>query len=150
MRQEAEGICDKTKFIAEGDAYQNREVGKAIAQAYEAQSNVIGPQILGTLKAFKEIADGNIKITPDVLVTGGADGGNLINALLAMLIKEGALNLPKTVTKKLSKTKEEALPSVPIEKTEIQDQSVDENEQEEPESEDTEETSSKTTRGRRR
>jgi hypothetical protein len=121
LRQEANGIRDKTKSIAEGDAYQNRQVGIAIADAYKAQSDVIGPQILGTLKAFKEIADGNIKITPDVLVTGsGQDGGNLINALLAMLIKQGALNMvPQNKTEQkhqVPQTQKEKLPSVPIEK----------------------------------
>jgi regulator of protease activity HflC (stomatin/prohibitin superfamily) len=120
MRQSAYGVRDKTKSIADGDAYQNREVGKGIADAYDYQSTVIGPQILGLLKALEKIADGEVKVTPDVLVTGGADGstGSLINTLLAMLIKEGALKITPVAQKPQAKKEQTALPSVPAEKKE--------------------------------
>ena len=123
MRQEAGGIRDKTIAVANGDAYQSKTVGIAIADAYKAQAEVLGSPILGLLKSLQEIGTGQIKITPDVLVTGGSDGGgnNITNTLLAMLIKEGALNIPKPAKKQATvKTIAEApktssLPKMPVE-----------------------------------
>lgn len=125
MRQEADGIRDKTMSIARGDAFQNREVGKGVADAYNAQAQVIGPQILGLLKALQEIAKG-IKVTPDVLVTGGADGssGSLVNTLLAMLIKDGALKMSPVANQQPGVDRNQSmLPSLPVEQ-EVTPQSV--------------------------
>jgi hypothetical protein len=121
MRQEADGIRDKTMSIARGDAFQNREVGKGIADAYNAQAQVIGPEILGLLKALQQIADGGVKVTPDVLVTGGADGssGSLVNTLLAMLIKDGALKMIPVASQQPGVVRNQTmLPSLPVEKAE--------------------------------
>lgn len=120
MRQGAYGIRDKTKSIADGDAYQNREVGKGIADAYSFQSRVIGPQILGLLKTFEKISDGRIKIVPDVLVTGDKEGGgnSIMNAVFALLLKEGALKLTPVAQQQQIDEKQTLLPSMQEEKTE--------------------------------
>jgi hypothetical protein len=119
MREGAYGIRDRTMAVADGDAYQSREVGQGIADAYASQSNVIGPQILGLLKTFEKISDGQIKIVPEVLVTSGADqgGNNIINAVFALLLKEGALKITSSQQRQLPerKPRKDPLPSLPIE-----------------------------------
>ncbi len=96
FRREAEGIRDATRFKADGAAYEQREVGKGTADAYRAQNEVLGPQLLAILKVLKEVADGRVKITPDVLVAGGDNaGGNLFNAWMATMLRPETLGLKK-------------------------------------------------------
>ncbi len=91
LRREAEGVRDSTKIKADGSAYEQREVGKGTADAYQAQNEVLGPQLLAILKVLQEVANGKVKITPDILVTSG-DGSNagLFNAWLAKTLAPGA------------------------------------------------------------
>ena len=87
-RREAEGIRDATKTKADGTAYESERVGEGIAAAYRAQTDALGQQNVAALKLFEEIANGKIVVTPEVLVTGGGqEGGNLLNALLATMLK---------------------------------------------------------------
>jgi regulator of protease activity HflC (stomatin/prohibitin superfamily) len=85
-RKQAEGVRDATKTEADGEAYKNVQVGKGIAQAYDAQAEAIGRQNLALIQIMKEIASGNIKITPDMLVTGDGGAGNLFNAFMATIL----------------------------------------------------------------
>jgi len=88
-RREAEGIRDATKTKADGTSYENQQVGEGLAAAYRAQTEVLGQQNVAALKLFEEIANGKIVITPEVQVTGGRqDSGNLVNALLATMLKK--------------------------------------------------------------
>jgi uncharacterized membrane protein YqiK len=87
-RREAEGIRDATKTKADGTSYENERVGAGLAAAYKAQTEVLGQQNIAALKLFEEIANGKIVITPEVLVTGGGqESGNILNALIATLLK---------------------------------------------------------------
>lgn len=86
-RREAEGVRDATKYKADGIAYEHRETGKGIAEAYTAQVEAIGQNNVAMLKLFDEIAKGNVKIVPDFLVTGGKEG-NMFNAWMAMMMSQ--------------------------------------------------------------
>ncbi len=87
-RRKAEGVRDSTKYEADGEAYKQRETGKGVADAYEAQAKVIGPDKLAIIKVVNEIATGQIKIVPDFLVTGEAQGGNLFNTWIATMLAD--------------------------------------------------------------
>lgn len=85
-RQEADGIRDATKSKADGVAHQQRVIGEATADAYQAQADAIGAGGTAVLQALDRVGENSIKIVPDVLVTGGGEGsqgGNLFNAWLA-------------------------------------------------------------------
>jgi hypothetical protein len=86
LRKEAEGIRDSTKTRADGDSYQKEMVGKAVAKAYNAQAEVIGRGNLAAIQLMEKVSDGNIRITPDFLVTGEGSTGNLFNAWLAQMV----------------------------------------------------------------
>jgi hypothetical protein len=104
LRKQAEGIRDSTMTKATGDAFQNREVGKGIADAYNAQADAIGRANLAVIQVLKEVSAGNIKITPDMLITGDAGTGNLFSAWLAtMLSNQGTAKTP--IEEKKVKTK---------------------------------------------
>jgi uncharacterized membrane protein YqiK len=85
LRKEAEGIRDSTMTRADGLSYEARKVGEGTAAAYQAQTDVLGPERIAAIKLIQEVAAGKVTITPNVLVSGGENspGGNLINAILA-------------------------------------------------------------------
>lgn len=108
VRKEAEGIRDATKTKADGNAYEQREVGKGTADAFKFQSDVIGPARLALLRVLEQVATGKVKITPDVFVSG-ADGqnGNLFSAWLAtMLQSDKATKKPTEKETAVSSVKE--------------------------------------------
>ncbi len=85
-RREAEGIRDATKTKADGESYQKEMVGKAVAKAYNAQAEVIGRGNLAAIQLMEKVSEGQIRITPDFLVTGEGTTGNLFNAWLAQMV----------------------------------------------------------------
>lgn len=91
LRRTAEGVRDSTKYKADGIAYENRETGKAIAEAYQAQAEVLGPENLAKIKIMEQVKDGKIKIVPDFLIQGGGSGeqsGNMFQTWMAMEVKD--------------------------------------------------------------
>jgi len=68
-------------------------VGKAVAKAYNAQAEVIGRGNLAAIQLMEKVSEGQIRITPDFLVTGEGTTGNLFNAWLAQMV---SIQAPKT------------------------------------------------------
>jgi membrane protein involved in colicin uptake len=74
------GLAEAEKIMA---------IGKSTAEAYELQVKAMGGDNFARLKVTEEIAKGNIKIIPDVLIGGGgnsAEGG--ISGLLGLKLME--------------------------------------------------------------
>jgi uncharacterized membrane protein YqiK len=73
------GLAEAEKIMA---------IGKSTAEAYELQVGAMGGDNFTRYKITEEIAKGNIKIIPDILIGGGTgtDGG--INGLLGMKLME--------------------------------------------------------------
>ncbi len=88
--QQSEGVKKSVMLKAEGDAFAAREVGKGIADAYEAQTKVLGSEAISMIKIIDEVGLQKVKIVPDVQVTGGDGqaGGNLFNAWMATMMKK--------------------------------------------------------------
>src|SRR5436190_883069 len=89
--KQAEGVRDATRIQADGNAAAIRMVGEAQADAYHAQADVLGSDRVALVKVMEEVRDGNIRVTPDTLVTAGGDGsgaGTLLTAYLAKLLTE--------------------------------------------------------------
>ena len=90
-RMTAEGVRDATKYKADGVAYENSETGKALAEAYKAQSEVIGAENLAKIKIMELVKDGKVKIVPEFLIQGGGSGdqsGNMFQTWMAMEVKD--------------------------------------------------------------
>lgn len=73
------GLAEAEKIMA---------IGKSTAEAYELQVKAMGGDNFTKFKVTEEIGKGNIKVIPDILISGngGTDGG--INGLLGMKLME--------------------------------------------------------------
>ena len=98
-RAKAGAQADATKLNASADAERISKtglaeaekimaIGKSTAEAYELQVKAMGGDNFTRYKITEEIAKGNIKIIPDILIGAGTgtDGG--INGLLGMKLME--------------------------------------------------------------
>jgi regulator of protease activity HflC (stomatin/prohibitin superfamily) len=85
---EGTGEGKRLKAIGDGEASKIAAIGDATAQAYSKQQEAIGEEAIKQIKIVELIAAaieaGQIKIVPDVLVTGG---GNAADGLMAVLAK---------------------------------------------------------------
>ncbi len=75
---ELEGNAEGSKILA---------IGNATAEAYDRQQDAIGQANLFGIEVAKAIAGAGLKITPDIVVGGGSDGGsNIFSAFLAQML----------------------------------------------------------------
>jgi len=84
----AHEVKSSTITIAEGDAKKIELIGDATAEIYQKHKNILGQNATMAIEMLKKVSEGNVKITPDVLVTGD-NGGGLLDVLLSQLIKKG-------------------------------------------------------------
>ncbi|MBS1583208.1 MAG: flotillin family protein [Bacteroidetes bacterium] len=63
-------------------------VGKSTAEAYELAVKALGGENFTRYKITEELSKGHIKLIPDVLIGGGANGGSSIDGLLGLKLME--------------------------------------------------------------
>ncbi len=87
-RLNAAADAEKISKTGLAEAEKIMAIGKSTAEAYELQVKAMGDDNFTKYKITEEIAKGNIKIIPDILIGGanGTDGG--INGLLGMKLME--------------------------------------------------------------
>ncbi len=87
IRLRAEGEAKGIKAKGEAEGLKILAIGEATAKAYELQNKAVGQQGVTAIEIAKQIASGNIKVTPDFLVQGGGDNvGGLLSAFLTNTI----------------------------------------------------------------
>lgn len=84
LRAEGEALGIKAKGDAEGSKIL--AIGESTAKAYELQNKAVGQQGVTAIEIAKQIASGNVKVTPDFLVQGGDNLGGLLSAFLTNII----------------------------------------------------------------
>lgn len=104
----AEAEASQIKLTGEAEATKIEAIGKATADAYNKQVQAMGAENFGKLKITEQIADGRIKITPDVLIGGGTGGG-------ASEVIAGLLSID--LMKKIGTTPVEELKATEVEDT---------------------------------
>ena len=83
------------KVMADGEAYHKETVGKAdasaienvgvaTAEAYKRQVEAMGSDNFSKFKVVEAIGDKNVKIIPDILISGNEGSGGPISGLLGM------------------------------------------------------------------
>ncbi|MBO0947673.1 SPFH domain-containing protein [Fibrella forsythiae] len=100
-RRQASAEADATKLTAEAEAERIAKtgaaeaekilaIGKSTAEAYELQVKAMGDDNFTRYKITEEIGKGQIKIIPDLVINGGAEGGSEggINGLLGLKLLE--------------------------------------------------------------
>jgi uncharacterized membrane protein YqiK len=86
IRLRAEGEARGIRAKGEADGARILAMGEATATAYEMQIKTMGQQGVTAIEIAKQIASGNVKVTPDFLVQGGDNVGGLLAAFLTRLI----------------------------------------------------------------
>jgi uncharacterized membrane protein YqiK len=86
IRLRAEGEAKGIKAKGEAEGSKILAIGEATAKAYELQNKAVGQQGVTAIEIAKQIASGNIKVTPDFLVQGGDNISSLLSAFLTKSI----------------------------------------------------------------
>jgi len=84
LRAEGEGNAFRLKGAGEAEAI--KAIGQAKAEAYQAGVAALGGSDYTALQLMQLVGDGQVRIVPDVAVTG-AGGAGLAEALLALLTR---------------------------------------------------------------
>lgn len=71
---------------AHGEAESIRVTGEAKADAYQAGVNALGSQSYTALQLMQVIGDRNVRVVPDVAVSGNSQGSGLVDGLMGMLL----------------------------------------------------------------
>src|SRR5215203_4696168 len=95
-KAEGEGEAHYIQQTGRAEAEKVRLMGEAQGVAYREQVNALGPQGVALVETLKVIGEKGVRITPDVLATGGGaeSGGGGIGSLLLLNLFRDRLNLP--------------------------------------------------------
>jgi uncharacterized membrane protein YqiK len=85
--KQATGEAEATRLRARGEAEAIRATGSAKAEAYRAGVEAIGSQGYTALQIMQVVGERNVRIVPEVSVTGSANGG-LVDGMLGLLVRE--------------------------------------------------------------
>jgi len=84
---QAEGQSRAIELVGEAEGKKILAMGTATAEAYEKQVAAVGQLNLTGIEVAKAVASAGLKITPDILVSGGGDGsGGIFSAFIAQLL----------------------------------------------------------------
>ena len=95
-KAEGEGEAHYIQQTGRAEAEKVRLMGEAQGVAYREQVNALGAQGVALVETLKVIGEKNVRITPDVLATGGGtgEGGGGIGSLLLLNLFRDRLNMP--------------------------------------------------------
>jgi uncharacterized membrane protein YqiK len=94
-KAEADGEAHYILSTGKAEAEKTRLMGEAQGVAYNEQVNALGAQGVALVETLKVIGEHNVRITPDVLASGGnGDGSGGIGSLLLLNLFRDRLNLP--------------------------------------------------------
>ncbi len=86
--KKSEGEATSIKLRASGESDAIRATGQAKADAYRAGVESLGSETYALIQLFQIIAEKNLRIVPDVQVSGGTQQGGLLEALMAVGLKQ--------------------------------------------------------------
>jgi uncharacterized membrane protein YqiK len=104
-KAEGEGEAHYIQQTGRAEAEKVRLMGEAQGVAYREQVNALGPQGVALVETLKVIGEKGVRITPDVMATGGGaeGGGGLGTLLLLNLFRERLPNNVPTNGEKVSR-----------------------------------------------
>lgn len=68
--------ANRIQITGAAEATKIKAIGESTAEAYEKQVAAMGKENFTSLKLMESLAEGKVKIMPDILITGGGDGSN--------------------------------------------------------------------------
>ncbi|HEX8653222.1 MAG TPA: SPFH domain-containing protein [Pyrinomonadaceae bacterium] len=94
-KAEAEGEAHYILATGRAEAEKVRLMGEAQGVAYREQVNALGAQGVALVETLKVIGEKNVRITPDVMASGGTgDGAGNLGTLLLLNLFKDRLNIP--------------------------------------------------------
>ncbi len=100
-RLEQEGVAAGISAVGKAEGDKILAIGNATAEAYVRQAAAVGQGPLAMIEVMKRVSDGKIKITPDIMVSGGGGAGNdgasanMLAAFMASLMGSGMKLVPQ-------------------------------------------------------
>jgi uncharacterized membrane protein YqiK len=88
--KQAQGEAEATRLKAMGEAEAIRATGQAKAEAYRAGVEALGGQHYTAMQLMQIVGERNVRIIPDVTVTGAQGSSGLVDALLVGMLKNQA------------------------------------------------------------
>ncbi len=89
--KKADGEAESIRLRAHGEAEAIRATGNAKAEAYRAGVESLGSESYTIMQLMQIVGDKNVRIVPDVAVTGQSGTGGLADALLSTMLQSGKL-----------------------------------------------------------
>lgn len=86
--KKASGDAESTKLRALGEADAIRATGMAKAEAYRVGVEALGAPNYTLMQLTQTLADHDMRIVPDVSVTGAQGGNGLLDSMFALLARE--------------------------------------------------------------
>jgi uncharacterized membrane protein YqiK len=86
--KQATGEAESTRLRALGEADAIRATGNAKAEAYRAGVDALGGSNYTVMQLTQTLADKNVRIVPDVSVTGAQGANGLLDSMLALVARE--------------------------------------------------------------
>jgi uncharacterized membrane protein YqiK len=86
----AAGEAESTRLRAQGEAEAIRATGQAKAAAYRAGVESLGAQGYTVLQLMQIVGERNVRIVPDVAVTGASGGNGMVDGLLGLMLRHQA------------------------------------------------------------
>ncbi len=96
--KQATGDAEAIRLRALGESEAIRATGAAKAAAYRAGVEAIGSQGYTMLPMMQIVGERNVRVVPDVSVSGTGGGNGLLDGMLGLLVREKA-EKPATVAK---------------------------------------------------
>ena len=86
--KQATGDAESTRLRALGEAQAIRATGQAKAEAYRAGVESLGAQGYTVMQLMQIVGERNVRIVPDVAVTGSGANPGLVEGLLGTMLKQ--------------------------------------------------------------
>jgi uncharacterized membrane protein YqiK len=84
----AEAEAKKTKLIGEAEAAKIEAIGKSTAESYKLQVEAMGGDNFAKFKITEEIGKNNIRIIPNIMISGGNGTDGSMNGLMGLKLME--------------------------------------------------------------
>jgi uncharacterized membrane protein YqiK len=85
--KQATGEAESTRLRAIGEAEAIRATGQAKAEAYRAGVEALGSQGYTVMQLMQIVGDRNVRIVPDVAVSGASANPGLVDGLLGVMLR---------------------------------------------------------------
>jgi uncharacterized membrane protein YqiK len=85
--KQATGEAEAVRLRALGEAEAIRATGHAKAEAYRAGVDALGQQSYTVMQLMQTVGERNVRIVPDVAVSGGNSNPGLVDGLLGLMLR---------------------------------------------------------------